>query len=84
MLRHVILIIALKAVMRKRFYIADGNFTELHALWQYEEQFIVDKKEYEVRGRNIDVMIQANGGRVMRANVEKSEGEEGVRNNDVE
>ena len=46
---HSFIFLELKKQLRKRFYIADGNFTELHALWQYEEQYLVKSQEFEVR-----------------------------------
>lgn len=35
------------AELRRRFWIADGGFTELHHLWALEEQQIESGKEYE-------------------------------------
>ena len=45
--------------LRKIFYIADGGFTELHALWQYEEQQLRPGREYETWHRRHDYWLLA-------------------------
>jgi len=47
------------ADMRRRFYIADGGFTELHHLWQLEEQQMELGKEYETWFRLHDFWLLA-------------------------
>ena len=45
--------------LRRIFYIADGGFTELHALWQYEEQQLKPGREYETWHRRHDYWLLA-------------------------
>ncbi len=45
--------------MRQVFYIADGGFTNLHALWQYEEQHIKQGAEFETWHRLHDYWLLA-------------------------
>ena len=45
--------------MRQVFYIADGGFTNLHALWQYEEQHIKQEAEFETWHRLHDYWLLA-------------------------
>lgn len=47
------------AELRRRFYIADGGFTELHHLWQLEEQQMEPGKEYETWFRLHDFWLLA-------------------------
>jgi len=45
--------------LRRQFWIADGGFTELHALWQLEEKQIEKGKEYETWFRLHDFWLLA-------------------------
>jgi hypothetical protein len=45
--------------LRRLFYIGDGGFTELHALWKLEEQQIERGKEYETWFRLHDFWLLA-------------------------
>ena len=45
--------------MREIFYIADGGFTNLHALWQYEENLLKDGHQHEMWHRRHDYWLLA-------------------------
>jgi len=45
--------------LRRQFWIADGGFTELHALWEMEEKQMEKGKEYETWFRLHDFWLLA-------------------------
>ena len=48
-----------KKAMRDLFYIADGGFTNLHALWQYEENLLKQGHQHEMWHRRHDYWLLA-------------------------
>ena len=47
------------ADLRRRFWIADGGFTELHSLWKMEEAQLVKGKEFDTWHRRHDFWLLA-------------------------
>jgi len=45
--------------LRRQFWVADGGFTELHALWQLEEKQMEKSKEFETWFRLHDFWLLA-------------------------
>jgi len=50
---------ASREALRRQFWVADGGFTELHALWQMEEKQMEKGKEYETWFRLHDFWLLA-------------------------
>ena len=48
-----------KRPMREVFYIPDGGFTNLHALWQYEENLLKECHQHEMWHRRHDYWLLA-------------------------
>lgn len=51
--------VEIAAELRRRFWIADGGFTELHSLWHLEEMQLVQGKEFETWHRRHDFWLLA-------------------------
>ena len=49
----------ISAGLRRRFWIADGGFTELHSLWHLEEMQLILGKEFETWHRRHDFWLLA-------------------------
>ena len=43
--------------LRKRFWVSDGGFTELHAVWNHEESLLIPGREWEMWHRRHDYWL---------------------------
>jgi chromodomain-helicase-DNA-binding protein 4 len=49
----------LQTELRDRFWVSDGGFTELHAVWNHEESMLLPAREWEVWHRRHDFWLLA-------------------------